>query len=124
VLQVLSIAAGGAAGALVRWSVSLWIHGLLGPGFPYGTLAVNVAGSFAMGVLYVVLGQRLEVAPELRLALTVGFLGAFTTFSTFSMETIGLLEDGRFPAALLNVSSSIALCLGGCWLGLIAARHL
>ena len=93
--QLLAVAAGGALGALLRYGMSLGVHGLLGRGFPYGTLTVNVTGSLAMGVLYVLLLERSALGPEWRLALLVGLLGSFTTFSSFAIETL-VLVDGAY----------------------------
>lgn len=99
-------------------------HALLGRGFPYGTLLVNVAGSFLMGFLYVYLAGRAGLSQEIRLALLVGLLGAFTTFSTFSFETMAPIEDGESVKAAINVVASVGLCLLGCWLGLALGRQL
>ena len=121
---MLAVAAGGACGALLRWWVGQAVQGLLGRGFPFGTLVVNVSGSAAMGVMYVVFFERWDIAPEWRAALVVGFLGAFTTFSTFSMDTLLLVQQGAHVKAGLNVALSVVLCLAGCWLGMAAARQL
>ena len=121
---MLAIAAGGACGALLRFWVTQGAHALLGRGFPYGTLIVNVAGSVAIGVLYVALSERHGIAPEWRSAIATGFLGAFTTFSTFSLDTLLLVHQGDHLKAGVNVLSSVALCLAGCWLGMAAARQL
>ena len=120
---MLAVAAGGAIGALLRWWVSQGVHALLGRGFPFGTLVVNVAGSVAIGVLYVVFLERQDIAPEWRAAIVVGFLGAFTTFSTFSMDTILLIQQGEHAKAGMNVVLSVVLCIAGCWLGMAAARQ-
>ena len=120
---VLAIAAGGACGALLRFWVSQSVYGLFGRGFPLGTLVVNVSGSAAMGVLYIVFFERHDIAPEWRAALVAGFLGAFTTFSTFSIDTLLLMQQGDHAKAGLNVALSVALCLAGCWLGMAAARQ-
>lgn len=120
----LAIAAGGAAGALMRFAVSTGVYRVLGRDFPYGTLAVNVLGSFAMGLLTVLFLERLNVAAEWRAAILVGFLGAFTTFSTFSLETLVLLEDGAWLRAGTNAVLSVILCIGFAWLGLILGRSL
>ena len=120
---VLAVAAGGACGALLRFWVSQGVYGLLGRGFPHGTLVVNVSGSAAMGVLYIVFFERHDIAAEWRAALVVGFLGAFTTFSTFSIDTLLLMQQGEHAKAGLNVVLSVALCLAGCWLGMAAARQ-
>ncbi len=122
--QLLAVAAGGALGALLRYGVSLGVHALLGRGFPYGTLTVNVTGSFAMGLLYVLLLERSALAPEWRLALLVGLLGAFTTFSSFAIETLVLVEEGAHLRALANVIASVVTCLVACWAGLWIGRAL
>ena len=123
-LQILAIAGGGALGALARFWMSTGIYGLLGKSFPWGTLAVNVLGSFVMGLLFVLFIERLAAAPEWRAAVLVGFLGAFTTFSTFSNETLTLMEGGFLLKALLNVSVSVLVCLLACWIGVILGRSL
>lgn len=121
-MQTLAIAGGGAVGALLRFWMSTGIYGLLGRGFPYGTLAVNVVGSLLMGFLYVMLIDKLPLGPTWRAALLVGLLGAFTTFSTFSIETLNLMEEGEMIKALLNILLSVVLCLGAAWLGVLAGR--
>lgn len=121
---ILAIATGGAAGALLRFWCSQTVHGLLGRGFPYGTLTVNVIGSFLMGMLFVLLNERLAATVEWRALLLIGMLGAFTTFSTFSIETLNLVEQGEIYKAGLNVLLSVGLCLCACWLGLILGRQL
>jgi CrcB protein len=123
-MQLIAIAAGGAVGALLRFWVSTGVYNLLGRGFPYGTLAVNVLGSLAMGFLYVLLLDRMTVAPEVRAALLVGFLGAFTTFSTFSIETLNLIEQADFMRAGLNMVISVSACLFACWFGLLLGRQI
>ncbi|MBF0254953.1 MAG: fluoride efflux transporter CrcB [Gammaproteobacteria bacterium] len=122
--QALAIAAGGALGALLRFWVSNGVHQLLGRGFPYGTLAVNLIGSFLMGLLVILLNERFAAAPELRAALLIGLLGAFTTFSTFSMETYNLIEQAAYLKALANVLLSVLLCLLAAWVGLLLGRQL
>jgi len=122
--HILAIASGGALGAVARFGVSTGVYRLFGRDFPWGTLAVNGLGSYAMGLLFVVFLERGLVTPELRAAVLVGFLGSFTTFSTFSLETLTLVEQGEVARALLNVSSSLVLCLAACWAGIISARLL
>jgi fluoride exporter len=123
-LQIISIAGGGAIGALLRFWMSNGVYALLGRAFPYGTLAVNALGSIIMGLLYVFMLERMEVSPEWRAALMIGLLGAFTTFSTFSIETMNLIEAGEISKAGLNMFLSVALCVTGCWLGMIMGRQI
>lgn len=119
--NILAIACCGALGCVSRYLMASLVNRLAGPSFPYGTLAVNVIGAFLIGLI-MDLSLRTTVSPVLRLALTTGFLGGFTTFSTFSYETFRLLEEGELLLATLNVGGSVALCLAGTWLGIIAAR--
>ncbi len=123
-LAVLAIALGGAVGALGRFYLSTGVYALIGRDFPYGTLAVNVLGSVVMGLLYALALERFPLTPELRAGLWVGLLGAFTTFSTFSIETVQLIEDGEQLKAVLNAVLSVALCVAGCWVGVVLGRQL
>jgi len=122
--QIISIAIGGAAGALLRFWVSNGVYTLLGRGFPYGTLAVNVIGSLAMGLLYVFFLERMTVSAELRGAVLIGLLGSFTTFSTFSIETLNLIEQAEFMKAGLNALISVFACLLAAWFGLVIGRQI
>lgn len=121
---VLLIAVGGAAGAVLRYWVSTGVYAALGRSFPYGTLAVNVLGSGIMGFLYVLLLERITVAAEWRAVLLVGLLGAFTTFSTFSIETLGLVEEGEPLRALVNIGTNVVMCLFAVWMGVVLGRQL
>jgi len=123
-LALAAVAAGGAAGALLRFGVSSGADRLLGRAFPWSTLLINVTGSLALGALYALLVERELFSPALRGLLMVGLLGAFTTFSTFSLETVHLLERGELARALAYVAASVLLCVAGCWLGLHLARQL
>jgi CrcB protein len=120
--NLLAIALGGSLGALARYGVDALVATLLGRGFPYGTLLINVTGSFAIGIMYVLIIEHMEMHPIWRHVLIVGFLGAYTTFSTFSLESVRLLEQGQMLSAGLYVLSSVAICLCATWLGLVVAR--
>jgi len=123
-MQVLAIAVGGAAGAVLRFWMSSGIYALLGRGFPYGTLAVNILGSFLMGLMTILLLERMAVSAEWRAALLIGLLGAFTTFSTFSIETYNLITEGAVLKALLNMAASVVLCILAVWAGIIMGRQI
>ena len=111
------IAAGGAVGALARFGV-VYAIGRGGVPFPWGTLTVNVAGSLAVGMLVGALGRRAGFAEMAQPFLVVGLLGAFTTFSAFSMETVLLLEDAKWAATLAYILLSVVLCVTAAWAGL------
>lgn len=123
-MQWLAIAAGGAGGAMLRFWMSTAVHDVLGRNFPWGTLAVNLLGSLLIGLLTVLMVERGSVAPEWRAAILIGLLGAFTTFSTFSFETLSLLQQGDLLKAALNAIGSLLLCLGATALGMITGRLL
>ena len=116
-MRLLVIAAGGATGALTRYFVTGWVQSWTASAFPIGTLVVNATGCFAFGVLATFLLGPSTLPDPYRAFLLVGFLGAYTTFSTFSWDTLSLFDDGRPELALLNVVASNLLCLGGVWLG-------
>lgn len=122
--QWAAIAAGGSLGALFRFWVANGIYQWLGRDFPHGTLFVNVSGSFLMGFLTEMMLQRFAFPVEYRAAVLVGFLGAYTTFSTFAIETLYLFESGSHLKALLNAFLSVALCLSAVWIGLILGRKM
>ncbi|MGB7931520.1 MAG: fluoride efflux transporter CrcB [Gammaproteobacteria bacterium] len=122
--QLLAIAAGGAVGALLRYWVSTGTHAVLGRGFPYGTFTVNFLGSLMMGFLYVWLLDRIITGPVVRAFLLIGLLGGFTTFSTFSIESLNLIEAGQTLKALVNVLLSVTACITAAGLGVLIARQL
>lgn len=116
------IAIAGALGALSRWGISLAGYALFGTGFAWGTLIANVLGCFLMGFLmhFGWIGDRLSA--DARTAMTVGFLGAMTTFSTFSYETVKYIEDGVWMSAIANIAANLILGLGAMVAGLFLAR--
>lgn len=120
--QIIAIAFGGALGSVGRFLLASLIGRHLGVGFPWGTLAVNVVGGLAMGLLVGVMAQIGSVSPSVRAFLTVGILGGFTTFSAFSLETILLFQRGEMVAALAYIASSVVLSVGAVWCGLRMMR--
>jgi fluoride exporter len=118
----LAIAVAGALGALARY----WLDGVVsrrtGGGFPWGTFAVNITGSFLLGLAFSLLTERYRVDPWLRSAVTIGFLGAYTTFSTLSLETYRLLEDGAAGLAFANAVGSLAAGLTALYVGVVLGR--
>jgi len=118
------IAVAGAAGAVGRYLVEGWVSGATRGDFPYGTLVVNVSGSFLLGFIFTLLTERLLPHPDLRVALTIGFIGAYTTFSTLTFETLQLGQGGAVTLAILNIAASIAAGMTAVWLGTVAGRAL
>ena len=121
-LSIAAIAVGGGCGSVARFLVAREMERWLGSFLPYGTLVVNVLGSLALGWLATVFLDRPEINVALRLGIAVGFLGAFTTFSTFSFESVQLMLNGAFWRAALNVAANTVVCLGMCYLGIQLAR--
>jgi CrcB protein len=121
-MEWISIGLGGFVGAIARKGLSSLVIAALGVrAFPLGTFSVNVLGCFAVGLLGALAEERLALSPELRGLLFVGFLGAFTTFSTFSVEMLDLLRGGQVGVGLLYAAASMLLGLGAVWLGMQAA---
>jgi len=123
-IKLLAIAGAGAAGALFRFGLSNGVYRILGREFPYGTLVVNVLGSLLIGYFFVLFLERADASEIWRSAILIGLLGSFTTFSTFSLETLNLFNDGAYVKAMLNVVLSVAMCLAGTWMGFALARQL
>ncbi|MHC4940529.1 MAG: fluoride efflux transporter CrcB [Planctomycetota bacterium] len=122
--ELLIVAAGGAVGAVARYSLSGWVYDLAGTRLPWGTLAVNVVGCFLIGIVLHASFTTTLVPPGWRLAIATGFLGSMTTFSTFSYETIRELERGSWGAAGANVLLNLAVGLPATWMGLVLARRM
>lgn len=121
---LLFVAMGGALGAVLRYSISSGIYHWFGRSFPYGTLVVNIVGSLAIGLLSILLVEKFNVSQEIKLGLVVGVLGALTTFSTFSWDTLHLLEQGFVQKAFLNVLLNVTVCIAAAWLGAQWAKSM
>jgi fluoride exporter len=120
-VRTIWIGVAGFAGAISRYAVEGWVSDRTQGSFPWGTFAVNVTGCFVLGFLFALLTERFLPHPTVRAALTIGFVGAYTTFSTFAFETMRLAEDGAVLAAAANVLASVAAGLAavyaGTWVG-------
>jgi len=120
----LAIAFGGALGALSRYWITVSIERFNGTGFPLGTFMVNLLGSFLIGLLYILFAEKLSVADQWRPVIITGFLGAMTTFSTFSLDALLLFQQGQYNTALFYVLSSVMICIFAAYVGMQIARML
>ncbi|MCH2347130.1 MAG: fluoride efflux transporter CrcB [Pseudomonadales bacterium] len=120
----LAIAFGGALGALSRYWLTVSIERFNSTGFPLGTFVVNLLGSFLIGLLYIILAEKLSVADQWRPVIITGFLGAMTTFSTFSLDALLLFQQGQYNTALFYVLSSVMICIFAAYVGMQIARML
>lgn len=123
-MDYLWVGAGGFIGANARYALGLWIAGRVGLSFPWHTLLINVTGSLLIGVILILMTERLAMDPAWRLFLVVGFLGGYTTFSSYSFEAISLLEHGQWGSALAYALGSNGLCLGATALGMLLGRAI
>jgi len=121
---IAAVAVGGALGSVVRYLVGAFIQGRVATPFPVGTFAVNISGSLLLGFLMRLGLETTALGPEMRFFLTTGFCGGYTTFSTFSYETAGLIEDGDYHRAILYVALSLIVSLIGTFLGFALAREV
>jgi fluoride exporter len=122
--RYLLISIGAVLGANARYLVGLWAVDHFGAGFPYGTFLVNVTGSFVLGFLVAALEGRLPLSPDLRFLVGVGFLGAYTTFSSFAVETLILLRDGNMVTGIINIFGNNLAGLAAAMLGFVLARWI
>ncbi len=122
--NILLIGIGGFVGAVARYEIALWIGQRWGRSFPLGTFVINVTGSFLIGLLMTLMAERIIENPQWRLLLVVGFLGAYTTFSTFEYETSALLKDGEWMYASLNVIGSVVVGFIALKLGEVIAKSI
>lgn len=123
-MTLLLVGLGGGCGAILRYLSGVAALRLLGPGFPWGTIFVNVLGSFLMGLAAVMIVDRFGHSPRAAALIMTGFLGGFTTFSAFSLDVFRLVELGRMGAAALYVGASVALSVGALFAGFLIARGL
>jgi CrcB protein len=121
--MVIAVGFGGAAGAILRWLIGILTNNLTNQAV-WGTLSVNLVGSFLVGFLFICFQGKLPVSDVLRTGILVGLLGGFTTFSTFSMETVNMMMVGLHARAMIYIVASVALCLAGTWVGVAVARWL
>lgn len=120
----LAIAVGGTLGCWARYAMTNLVQAIYGRDFPYATLSINVLGSFLMGFLFIETLERLTISPQLRIGILTGFLGGFTTFSTFAMETLLLVEQGDTGKSILYVALSLVLGVLAAVCGAYIARNL
>ena len=121
-LNYIFVSAGAAIGGALRYGISTYIQKNISVIFPYGTLVVNILGSFILGLIMFYLNEKELIGSEFRLFLTVGFCGGFTTFSTFSYETLNLFSDSEFGLAIYNVFLNVVLCLLGIYLAYLISK--
>ncbi|HVL23766.1 MAG TPA: fluoride efflux transporter CrcB [Thermomicrobiales bacterium] len=123
-MEYIWVGIGGFLGANARYILGGQIADRLGTTFPYGTMIVNISGAFVIGVLLTLLTDRVVADPLWRQLTVVGFLGGYTTFSSYTFEAVGLMQSGRWSSALLYIAGSNLLGLIACYLGIVAARSL
>ena len=123
-MTLLFLAVGGAFGAVSRYLVQGWVQDLAGGRFPWGTLAVNVSGSFLLGLVFALAMDRAILSPEVRVPLMVGFIGSYTTFSTLMLESWVLVEEGDLTHMLFNLAGSVAIGMVAVVAGLALGRAL
>lgn len=123
-MKYVMVGIGGGIGSVLRFWVSSYLGERIGGRFPYGTFAVNITGSFLIGLLVTLLASKADWDPRWRYLIPVGFIGGYTTFSAFEYETLRSVQDGRVLVASLNVILSVTLGFAAVWLGVIAGRSL
>jgi len=115
---------GGFAGAIARFWLGSYIGGRMGSRFPYGTFVINISGSFLIGLILTLLAEKTHWSPNWRYLIPIGFIGAYTTFSTFEYETLRTVQDGQFLISFLNITLSVVVGFVAVWAGVAAARAI
>jgi len=123
-LKYVMVGIGGCLGSILRFWLGSYIGGKLGTRFPYGTLVINVSGSFLLGIVFALLTARASWSPNWRYLLLIGFIGGYTTFSSFEFETLRMIQDGQTGLGLLYVATSVAIGFVAVWGGMIAGKAI
>ena len=121
-VRIISVGIGGFCGAVSRFLITGWVHNVTGSSMPYGTLAVNVGGSFILAFMLQFFIAYPGISPHLKSAITIGFLGAFTTFSTFTVDTLHFMEHGNYSKVLLNIALNVIICLIAAGMGMALGK--
>jgi CrcB protein len=116
------VGVGGFLGAIARFGLAAYIGNKMGTRFPYGTFVINISGSFLIGLILTLLTERTHLSPNWRYLIPVGFIGAYTTFSTFEYETLRVFQDGQAAVAFLNVGLSVCIGFIAVWLGVVVGK--
>ncbi len=123
-MKYFMIALGGSLGAIARYAVGSYVGNRMGARFPYGTFLVNMSGSFVIGLVMTIMAERSQMSRNWLYLVPIGFIGAYTTFSTFEFETLRLAQDGQAVYAMLNVVASVIVGFAMVWIGMVAGRAL
>ena len=123
-IKYLMVGIGGFVGAIARYWLGSYIGGKMGTRFPYGTFVINISGSFLIGLILTLLAERMHWSPNLRYLIPIGFIGAYTTFSTFEYETLRTVQEGQLWIAFLNISLSVVVGFAAVWAGVVAGRSI
>jgi fluoride exporter len=123
-LKYVMVGIGGCLGSILRFWLGNYVGSKMGTRFPYGTFVINISGSFLIGLVFAFLTERSQWSPYWRYLIPIGFIGGYTTFSSFEFETLRTIQEGQFGIGLLYMTSSVVLGLAAAWGGLIAGRAL